>query len=392
MIRLLIVSREQKNDRAFGLGKAVGKIADGLSERGASVEYITTEDWQIDEHKAFKRQIKIGGFISRFFGFKDFVMPALAERFVQGMMAAKMHLKERYTHIWFQDPWIVVGFLCRISIAFGVKKCVWGVSEHGLGSFTQAVILDGFALDNRWAKLLLRVEKSVLERAAFVWTPSFAAMRALVRDMGYADTPKHWQQIGYGKPNIKKIDKRHARASLGWSEDKIYVLGVGRIAPVKRFDLIIEACALAQRKVPNIQLVIVGGEINDSLAQMAKKSGLVDMPICVFAEDIDVYLSAADIYVSGCEYESFGMANMEAVCAALPSVVAAGGGAIEVVSHGGWLCHADATSLSQAIVQIATDSETREFWTNAAKNRSNEFEEWEEIIKKYEHSLLNAGI
>jgi glycosyltransferase involved in cell wall biosynthesis len=390
-MKLLIVSREQSGDRAFGLGKTVGKIADGLRECGSSVEYITVENWRDDERKTYERLIKIGGFISRFFGFADFVMPALAERFLQGMIAARAHLECGYTHIWFQDPWIAVGFLCRMSMTFGAQKCAWGVSEHGLGSFTQAVILDGFALDDKWTGLLLRVEKSVLARAAFVWTPSVAAMRALTRDMGYADTPSHWQVIGYGKPSIKKWEKRAARESLGWQEDMIYVLAVGRIAPVKRFDMVIKACALAQIQAPNIQLVIVGGKPNESLADAAMKCGLARTPICVFADSVDVYLSGADIYVSGCEFESFGMANMEAVCAGLACVVAGGGGAGEIVSYGGWLCNADADSLSKAIAQVATDEATRAFWSDAALARACEYAQWDDVVSVYERALIGVG-
>lgn len=386
-MELLIVSRETYQDKAFGLGKAIGAIAEGLKQKGHSVTYITIADWGKNENTLFKRLIRIGGFISRFLGFADYVIPPLAERFLQGMRAAKMVQNERYSHVWFQDPWIVMGFLYRQMFTINAHKIVWGVSEHGLGSFTQAVLLDGLALTEQWTKLLLRIEKYILKKSAFVWGPSTSTITLLTRDMGYARAPSHWRSIGYGKPVLNLMDKDAARALLGWDDATLYVIAIGRVAPVKRFDIVIQACAVAQTKVENLQLVIIGGEIDQNLIDLARTSGLTHIPISIFTPSIDTYLAAADIYVSACEFESFGLANMEAICAELPCVIAAGGGAIEVVSSGGWLCHPDPLSMGEAIKAIATDSTIKAFWKNAAKKRSSEFKEWREVVEEYEKCL-----
>lgn len=388
-MKLLIVSRETQQDKAFGLGKSINAVAKELTKRGHDVAYITVAEWRENDQKAYNRLLRIGSFAAKIFKFNEHVIPALSERFVQGMKAFKIATDEHYSTVWFQDPWIAIGFLYKKIFSFSHSKISWGVSEHGLGSFTQAVILDGFLLDEKWTRLLLNVEKRILKKSAFVLTPSKAAKRALARDMGYPSPPLHWHDIGYGKPKLNLTDKGDARIRLGWDPSTVYVICVGRIAPVKRYDIVINACAFAQKKIPHLQLVIIGGELDPSLVKTAKDAGLTNPPIGIFTSSVDLYLSAADIYVSACEFESFGLANLEAVCAGLPCIIAAGGGSVEVVSSGGWLCHPDFVSIGKALIEIADNKQTEVYWKKAALEHACQFKEWKELIDEYETYLLS---
>jgi glycosyltransferase involved in cell wall biosynthesis len=122
-----------------------------------------------------------------------------------------------------------------------------GVSEHGLGSFAQAVSFDGLELNARTLRLFTWLERRILRHAHWVFTPSNSAMSALCRDMGTATPPSNWHVLGYGAPPRPTQSRQAARASLGWADDTIYLLAIGRVSPVKRMHVLVEACALAQK-------------------------------------------------------------------------------------------------------------------------------------------------
>ncbi|MEW1900482.1 glycosyltransferase [Streptomyces sp. NPDC086147] len=125
--------------------------------------------------------------------------------------------------------------------------------------------------------------------------------------------------------------RRRTRAALGLPEDAYVVGGVGRLAPGKRFDLLVRAVAA----VPEARLLLVGeGGEREELLRLARGLGAAERVLLTGAcEDpppagstrpsLPGLLAAMDAFVSASPDEAFGLAVVEALAAGLPVLYAA---------------------------------------------------------------------
>ena len=115
--------------------------------------------------------------------------------------------------------------------------------------------------------------------------------------------------------------RRQARARLGIAPGARVLGTVGRLAPTKRVDLLVEAVA----QLPGVVLLVVGdGPARPELAGLARRHGIGDRVIFTGASrDVRGMLSAMDAYASASPGETFGLSVMEALAAGLPSVYVA---------------------------------------------------------------------
>lgn len=143
------------------------------------------------------------------------------------------------------------------------------------------------------------------------------------------------------------------------------VLAVGRLTPVKGFDVLLQAWELASRNMPGWKLRIVGeGEARGQLEAMRHRLGLdssVDMPGAT--KDIEgVYRDAAMFCLSS-RYEGYGLALVEAMAYGLPIVSTnCETGPREILqagTNGMVVAVDDATAMAQAIVTLASEHEVK---------------------------------
>lgn len=120
------------------------------------------------------------------------------------------------------------------------------------------------------------------------------------------------------------------RASFGVGPDQRLLIGVGRFAIEKRWDVVIEAFFKVRERAA-VKLVLLGdGPERARLERLA--GGTPDIVFAGFVKDRDALadaLSSADALVHGCPYETFGISIAEAVSCGLPVVVPDEGGAAE---------------------------------------------------------------
>jgi glycosyltransferase involved in cell wall biosynthesis len=227
------------------------------------------------------------------------------------------------------------------------------------------------------SRLLL---KSVIRRAARVICVSRSVAETLAP---YGLTPEKSVVIPNGvDPALftRDVDRdevlRQAGLSLpaaeGW-EAPLVVTAVGRLAPEKGFDLLVEAAALAAREADHIYFLLAGaGPEEARLHELIARHGLAARFVLAgYAEDVPAILRASDIVAVPSRQEGQGLAALEAMAAGLPVVAARVGGLVETVQDGatGWLFEpGDPTALAAEILRLARDRRMRSQIGDAARS------------------------
>ena len=411
-MKLLIVTRETSSDRSYGLGKTLSPVLEQLEARGHSVTYY---DKSITDQLHRKWQPVFERYLS--FLLKG-LAPAIAERLIQGISAAAKALSEEYSHVWVHDPWLALGLyvgLLRKGRLRRPFKLV--ISEHGLGSFAWAVTQDGLPMSAAVFRRFVRLERQLLQRADAVFTPSYVARDALLRDLGLTEPPANLHVMGYGRPRLELPSRHAARRyfdlpldnmiAAAESEDRSLsatpvILASGRIAPVKAFPLLIEVIARLQQKHGLAsQLIIAGGGDSSALLRQAEALQLEYPPIIGFQDDMSWPLAAADLYISTCPVESYGQANREAIAAGLPVIAPASGGSGEVLGRGARLlpvydlsAETDASArariintLAAELADILSNADNYRYWQKQSRREAEHWPAWGDLAAIYEARL-----
>jgi phosphatidylinositol alpha-1,6-mannosyltransferase len=150
---------------------------------------------------------------------------------------------------------------------------------------------------------------------------------------------------------ISRDDRQAARRRLGLARPT--VIAVGRLVPIKGFDLLVDACApppadgrdgpaTGLETDPVADLVILGdGPERRSLELLARRRGVpLRLPGVVPRDEVPLWLAAADVYAQPSRAASSGrteglpMASLEALAIGLPVVAARSGGLAELGALG----------------------------------------------------------
>lgn len=377
-LNILVVTRERAGDERFGLGRAIRSLCDAMEAAGHQLTLLDATSWTPADVAMDRRIRSVLGWLARRIRMVEAPIAAISERIVQAVRARRLMRESRnYTHIWYQDSLLAVAH----DWIGGHGSTSVVVSVHGLGSAAQSANLDGLGFDQRWVSILLPLERRALRRADLVLMPSAAACQHLVRDLGLAASPSHWHVVGHGRPTFTLPPRAESRRTLGISDGEHMVLAVGRVAPVKQYLRMLEAVAIVQRTIPRLRLVILGGtptpDLESCVAAMEPK------PTFVPFGDVPDYLAAADVYLSTCVDESYGLANVEALHAGVPSIVSSGGATPEVVGYGAWLCSPSIEAIAHALFRVVEDDEVRRYLRSCALERCEELPQWSQVASRH---------
>lgn len=159
----------------------------------------------------------------------------------------------------------------------------------------------------------LGVWKNSLRRALYPWASRIVAQT----ERATATFPAAWRRRTVIIPNPAPGPIGDA-ASL--TLPRPLLVAVGRLAPQKGFDLLLEAFAASTGRFPEWSLAIVGeGSERGRLEAMRARlnlTGRVFLPGAV--PDAAPYLAGADAFVLSSRYEGFPNALLEAMAAGLP--------------------------------------------------------------------------
>lgn len=179
---------------------------------------------------------------------------------------------------------------------------------------------------------------------------------------------------------------------------KRIILFVGRMAPNKRVDLLVEAMPLVLARVPDALLLLVGDDRgNDTFKRYVSgmKARAAELGIgrqvhfSGVVDDLPAHMRLADVYASASLHEGFGVPLVEAMACGTPVVVSNATAHPWVLGEAGLLCEpGDARDLADKLIAVLTDDALHGTLVNRGLARAQDFApdrydaEWARIISR----------
>jgi glycosyltransferase involved in cell wall biosynthesis len=189
-----------------------------------------------------------------------------------------------------------------------------------------------------WARSTFarRVELAVLKQAACVITLSHAFARIAREEYG---VPRDRIRIIPGGLNLSayvNVDRSHARARLGWPEDRPILVAIRRLARRMGLEGLIDALEIARQKHPDVLLMIGGkGELAGELRARIDAAGLGEnVRLLGFIPEKDLphaYAAANFSIVPTLALEGFGLITVESLASGTPVLGTSVGGTPEIL-------------------------------------------------------------
>jgi len=143
---------------------------------------------------------------------------------------------------------------------------------------------------------------------------------------------------GIDVAGIRGLAPIDPRAEAGWPADALVVASVGRLAPEKSPEVVLEAVAVAAGQLPGLRLVVIGG--GPSHARLHARAGRPDLVGRVLLTgavprlEALARLAGADLFLFTSRTETQGLVLAEALAAGLPVVTVEGPGVRDSVRDG----------------------------------------------------------
>lgn len=181
--------------------------------------------------------------------------------------------------------------------------------------------------------------------------------------------------------------------ALYCSSNPFTVLAVGRLVPVKRFDLVIDAVALLVQQNISIRLSIVGdGPSQQDLIDRVHAQNIADHVEFLGNCDAAPVYAQADCIVRTSDSEGFSLVLMEALCAGLSAIVTDAPGCPALIEHnktGIIVPHNDTHALAHAICILQHDEHLRARLGTAGRTLCLERYTIEQMATQYD-ALINS--
>ncbi len=173
-------------------------------------------------------------------------------------------------------------------------------------------------------------------------------------------------------------DRPTARRALGLPADAAVIVGVGRLVPVKGFDVLVAALPKVGAAVPSARLLLVGdGPERPAIESLARGLGVADrLTVTGARSDVTPYLAAADVLAAPSRNEGMGRVLIEAMALGVPVVAARVGGIPSVLGGGrfGRLVEPDApAAMADALTALLGDPALRVQLAEAGRRRAGDF-------------------
>jgi D-inositol-3-phosphate glycosyltransferase len=217
----------------------------------------------------------------------------------------------------------------------------------------------------------LREETRIVGECDRIVAANVVERAELLRDYGASESRIATIPCGVDTDLFVPSDRAAARARLGLDERPM-LLWVGRVAPIKGLDTLLDAVARLRAAGRPARLLIVGGDADEpmsehevSLRRRIERLDLADSVSFVGPQPqsvLPVYYAAADVTVLPSYYESFGMVALEAMACGSPVIASRVGGLVTTVRDGvtGFLVpDGDVDAVAERIGALIADPDLR---------------------------------
>lgn len=166
------------------------------------------------------------------------------------------------------------------------------------------------------------------------------------------------------------------RRALGISAEFKIVGMVGRLVPVKNFELYIQAAKEVIEQGVRAKFLIIGdGPLRAKLEDLTRALNMQEHIVFTgFRDDVFILVALMDLFVLCSKSETNPIALMEAMASGKPVIATDVGGVSELITHGrdGWLCPSnDTLSLSRSIKFLLQQTDRAGALGDAARQKIN---------------------
>jgi len=203
------------------------------------------------------------------------------------------------------------------------------------------------------------------------------------------------------KFNPQKVSGANVREEFSIRENEIVIGMLARFSPGKGHEEFISAAENLNLKYPNLKFLIVGeasrgeNDYEDSIKQLVNIRNLLNVIFTGYRSDTPQVIAAMDIFVFPSHNEAFGIALVEAMSMAKPSVCSNSDGVLDIAvdNETSYLFETkNAGDLTKKIELLINSPATRVQFGNSARTRAIENFDLdvltEIVIKIYEDLLM----
>jgi len=248
----------------------------------------------------------------------------------------------------------------------------WYANEHGRGSVK--------------GKLYTTLELATNKNLSLYVTVSEKDRQSLIR----SNIPDNKIDLIYNAVEVAPLSNNYVlKDQLHLPQNSIICLAVGRLVPIKGYDILIEAVRLAIPQIPNLVCIIIGeGDARRSLTSQIAQLGLRDQVYLTGYFEREKTLAAlhsCDIFAMPSRYEGTPIALLEAAAVGCPIIASASGGIPELMKHEkqALLVPAeDANALANGLIRLTKDRDfAKTLGLQAQKHVMENFNLDEQVIK-----------
>ncbi|ALF59151.1 glycosyltransferase family 4 protein [Psychrobacter urativorans] len=177
-------------------------------------------------------------------------------------------------------------------------------------------------------------------------------------------------------------------------ENTKIVLAVGRLTPIKGFDLLLQSWLEVNKAMPDWTLKIVGeGEDRSKLTNFLIENNLTDsVELVGNTDNVEEYYKQAEIFCLSSRFEGFGMVLVEALAFGLPIVsFDCEAGPAEILENTGSILVAqnDIKHLASSLIKLMKDDEQRKSISLRSKEKAkiyqpeNIISQWIDLLESF---------
>lgn len=189
--------------------------------------------------------------------------------------------------------------------------------------------------------------------------------------------------------DVKRFNRKPVDAfkKLIAPNDEKIIVHASNFRKVKRVDDVVKTFLLINEKIPSKLLLLGDGPERNSIEGLARNSNACDaIKFLGKQEQMEDILPIADLFLLTSDYESFGLAALEAMAAEVPVVATNAGGLPEIIINGdcGYMSNVgDVVDMSENAVAILQDKATHTRFKQNALAQAKKFD-IVNIVPQYE--------